>query len=90
MRRSPTARRFGLADTSSHRYVCIESPAAEGWFSAPAGVCRERLAVHGPGVLVAVADADDPTHVVWKPLKVVLPDYWMIAFPDETDTGWTA
>jgi cytidine deaminase len=52
-------------------------------------VCRERLAVHGPTVLVAVADVDDPTQVVWKPLRDVLPDYWMTAFPDEIDAGWT-
>lgn len=56
---------------------------------SPCGVCRERLAVYGPGVLVAVADRSDPTVVVWKPLKDVLPDYWMTAFPDEIDAGWT-
>ena len=56
---------------------------------SPCGVCRERLAVHGPAVLVAVADRSNPTVVVWKPLKEVLPDYWMTAFPDEIDAGWT-
>jgi cytidine deaminase len=40
-------------------------------------------------VLVAVAAVEDPTLVVWKPLKEVLPDYWMTAFPDEMDAGWT-
>jgi cytidine deaminase len=40
-------------------------------------------------VLVAVADAANPALVVWKPLKDVLPDYWMTAFPDEIDAGWT-
>jgi cytidine deaminase len=40
-------------------------------------------------VLVAVADVNDPTLVVWKPLKHVLPDYWMTAFPDEIAAGWT-
>ena len=48
----------------------------------------ERLAVHGPNVLVAIAEVDDPTRVVWKTLKHVLPDYWMTAFPDEADAGW--
>ena len=57
---------------------------------SPCGVCRERLAVHGPGVLVAVAALNDATSVVWKTLKEVLPDYWMTAFPDEIDPGWTA
>ena len=56
---------------------------------SPCGLCRERLAVHGPNVLVAVAHVDDPTRVVWKTLKHVLPHYWMTAFPDETDAGWT-
>jgi cytidine deaminase len=56
---------------------------------SPCGVCRERLAVYGPGVLVAVADRSDPTVVVWKTLRDVLPDYWMTAFPDEIDAGWT-
>jgi len=26
---------------------------------------------------------------VWKTLREVLPDYWMTAFPDEIDAGWT-
>ena len=56
---------------------------------SPCGVCRERLAAHGPNLLVAVADAQDPTLVVWKPLRDVLPNYWMKAFPDEIDPGWT-
>lgn len=55
---------------------------------SPCGVCRERLAVHGPHVQVAVADPANPTRIVWKPLKDVLPDYWMTAFPDEVDAGW--
>jgi cytidine deaminase len=37
---------------------------------------------------VAVADRRDPTVVVWKPLKAVLPDYWMTALPDEVDAAW--
>ncbi len=57
---------------------------------SPCGVCRERLAVHGPGVLVAVADRRDPMAVVWKRLKDVLPDYWMTSFPDEVDAEWLA
>jgi cytidine deaminase len=57
---------------------------------SPCGVCRERLAVYGPGVLVAVADRSDPTVAVWKTLREVLPDYWMTAFPDEIDADWTS
>lgn len=70
--------------------VCLHrEPGGRMVVLSPCGVCRERLAVHGPGVLVAVADADDRTLVVWKPLKAVLPDYWMTVFPDEIDAGWT-
>ena len=73
---------------SSRRCVCIESRVEGPWSSSPCGVCRERLAVHGPNVLVAVVDGEDSTLVVCKPLKDVLPDYWMTAFPDEIDAGW--
>ena len=55
---------------------------------SPCGVCRERLAVHGPDVLVGVAGGEDPTQVVWKPLREVLPDYWMTVFPGEVTDGW--
>lgn len=69
--------------------VCLHrEPGGRTLVLSPCGVCRERLAVHGPGVLVAVADRADPTVVVWKPLKDVLPDYWMTAFPAEVDGGW--
>ena len=56
---------------------------------SPCGVCTERLAIYGPDVLVGVTDVDDPTVVVCKPLKAVLPHYWMTAFPDELDAGWS-
>ncbi len=56
---------------------------------SPCGVGGERLAVYGPGVLVAVADRSDPTVVVWRTLREVLPGYWMTAFPHEIDAGWT-
>ena len=52
---------------------------------SPCGVCRERLAVHGPDVLVAVADESDPTVVQWETLKDVLPHYWLTVFPEETE-----
>lgn len=71
--------------------VCLHRmPGGRVVVLSPCGVCRERLAVHGPEVLVAVADRQDPTVIVWKRLKDVLPDYWMTAFPDELDPGWTA
>jgi cytidine deaminase len=70
--------------------VCLHrQPGGRTVVLSPCGVCRERLAVYGPGVLVAVADRVDPTVVVWKALKDVLPDYWMTVFPDEIDAGWT-
>jgi cytidine deaminase len=70
--------------------VCLHrQPGGRTVVLSPCGVCRERLAVHGPNVLVAVADAEDATLAVWKPLKAVLPDYWMTAFPDEIAADWT-
>lgn len=55
---------------------------------SPCGVCRERLAVHGPDVLVGVAGRGDPMQVVWKQLREVLPDYWMTVFPGEISSRW--
>lgn len=49
----------------------------------PCGVCRERLAVHGPDVLVGVTAPEDPAQVVWKRLRDVLPDYWITVFSQE-------
>ncbi|SDT13010.1 cytidine deaminase [Microlunatus soli] len=56
---------------------------------SPCGVCRERLAIHGPDVRVAVTIPDDPTVVSWEPLSAVLPHYWMTAFADDLPDGWT-
>ena len=70
--------------------ICLHrQPGGRTVVLSPCGVCRERLAAHGPDVLVAVADSSDPTVVVWKRLSQVLPDYWMTAFPDEIDARWT-
>lgn len=69
--------------------VCLHRrPGGRTVVLSPCGVCRERLAVHGPDVRVAVADPQDPTVVIWKALKDVLPDYWVTAFPDDVDPGW--
>lgn len=71
--------------------VCLHRlPGGRTVVLSPCGVCRERLAVHGPDVRVAVADPQQPTVLLWKRLKEVLPDYWMTAFPDEIDPGWLA
>jgi cytidine deaminase len=71
--------------------VCLHrQPGGRIVVLSPCGVCRERLAVHGPQVLVAVAAPDDATRPVWKPLREVLPDYWLTAFPDEVDPAWRA
>ena len=66
--------------------VCLHR-ASDGRFLvlSPCGVCRERLAAHGPDVLVAVADETDPTVVQWETLKDVLPHYWLTVFPEETE-----
>ena len=71
--------------------VCLHRQAAgRTVVLSPCGVCRERLAAHGPDVAVAVADRQDSTVAVWKTLKTVLPDYWVAAFPDEIEPGWLA
>ena len=80
------AYRLGRQVTAS---VCLHRQAGgRTVVLSPCGVCRERLAVHGPEVLVAVADPLDASTAVWKPLNAVLPDYWMTAFPDEVSPGW--
>ena len=80
------AYRLGQAVVAS---VCLHRlPGGRVVVLSPCGVCRERLAVHGPDVQVAVADPGDATVVVWKRLAEVLPDYWMSVFPDEIDPGW--
>lgn len=69
--------------------ICLHrQPGGRVVVLSPCGVCRERLAVHGPEVKVGVADHRDATVIVWKTLKDVLPDYWMTAFPDEVGQGW--
>lgn len=69
--------------------ICLHrQPGGRVVVLSPCGVCRERLAVHGPEVKVGVADPRDATVVVWKTLKDVLPDYWMTAFSDEASQGW--
>ena len=70
--------------------VCLHrQPSGRTVVLSPCGVCRERLAVHGPDVLVAVADPLDACIAICKPLKDVLPNYWMTAFPEEISPGWS-
>jgi cytidine deaminase len=79
--------RLGQAIVAS---VCLHRAPGRGFLVlSPCGVCRERLAMHGPDVAVAVADEADATRVRWLPLKEALPHYWMTAFPDELD-GWSS
>ncbi|MBB3049992.1 cytidine deaminase [Prauserella isguenensis] len=73
--------RLGRAIAAS---VCLARE-APGRFVvlSPCGVCRERLAVHGPDVRVAVpqpgAERGDPA---WVALGEALPYYWAAAFDD--------
>lgn len=56
---------------------------------SPCGVCRERLAIHGPDVLVATASPRDPTQPIWKKLKDVHLDYWVTPLMEpEEAAGW--
>lgn len=62
-----------LAREEPGRYVVL----------SPCGVCRERLAGHGPGVLVAVpSSGDDRGDPVWITLGEALPYYWAAVFDD--------
>ncbi|MDO5670927.1 MAG: cytidine deaminase [Corynebacterium sp.] len=56
---------------------------------SPCGICRERLAIHGPEVLVGVASPGDPTTPAWKRLKDVHLDYWVTPLMQaEEAAGW--
>lgn len=82
------AYRLGRAIVAS---VCLHRfPDGRIVVLSPCGVCRERLAVHGPELLAAVPAAEDPTVVLWRRLGELLPDYWLLAFPDEIGPGWSA
>ena len=54
---------------------------------SPCGVCRERLAGHGPNV-VAVAVTSEPTAAQWVTLEEALPHYWVAAAFPEDVPGW--
>jgi len=54
---------------------------------SPCGVCRERLAMYGPRVRVAVPGEKDATSIRWVSLRDVLPHYWATVFPGEAP-GW--
>lgn len=88
-RSSPSAARTGSVGRSPRRVCLHRQPGGRTVVLSPCGVCRERLAVHGPDVLVAVADPLDACIAIWKPLKDVLPNYWMTAFPEEISPGWS-
>ncbi len=69
--------------------VCLHRASEQRFLVlSPCGVCRERLADHGPNTLVAVADDPDPTLVRWLTLGEVLPHYWLTAFAEEAG-AWT-
>lgn len=51
---------------------------------SPCGVCRERLADHGPEVLVAVPQSpQQPTQLQWVRLAEALPHYWLAVFGED-------
>ena len=68
--------------------VCLHRENGSILVLSPCGVCRERLAAHGPDLLVAVPDSEDPGQVAWKPLSVLLPSYWPTVFDDVPSDGW--
>ncbi|NYI77298.1 cytidine deaminase [Nocardioides panzhihuensis] len=54
---------------------------------SPCGICRERLAGHGPDVLVAVPHSSDGSEIHWITLRVALPHYWLTVIPEEA-SAW--
>lgn len=54
---------------------------------SPCGVCRERLAVHGPDVLVAVPSTDDPTLPRWERLRDIHLYHWATPLIDPPDAA---
>lgn len=70
--------------------VCVYRPGtgADPVVLSPCGICRERLALWGPEVEVAVADSADPTRWHFRPLSQVHVSYWGRQFPEES--GWAA
>lgn len=64
--------------------VCLHRTAEDKFLVlSPCGVCRERLATHGPNVKVAVPEDNDATEIRWIPLRTALPHYWVSVFPEE-------
>ncbi|WP_409485035.1 cytidine deaminase [Arsenicicoccus dermatophilus] len=69
--------------------ICLHREDAERFVVlSPCGVCRERLAIYGPDVLVAVP-GEDAAQIVWKPLCEVHGDYWRAPFlPRQEAERW--
>lgn len=68
--------------------VCLHREKGSILVLSPCGVCRERLAAHGPDLLAAVPDPGDPGQVAWRPLSALLPSYWATVFDDVPSEGW--
>jgi cytidine deaminase len=70
--------------------VCLHREEGSILVLSPCGVCRERLAAHGPDLLMAVPEPEDPGQVSWRPLSALLPSYWPIVFDDVPSDGWVS
>lgn len=70
--------------------ICLSrDPDGKYLVLSPCGICRERLAIHGPDVIVAVASSEDATVPTWKKLKDIHLDYWATAVMSaEESAGW--
>ncbi|WP_298180798.1 cytidine deaminase [Saccharomonospora sp.] len=64
--------------------ACVVRPGreADAWVLTPCGVCQERLRVHGPEVLVAVPEPDDPAR--WRMVRLgeLQPHWWRAVFDE--------
>lgn len=68
--------------------ACVARQGDDIVILAPCGVCRERLALWGPDVEVAVAAANAPNAWLMRPLGDLNPYYWAEQFT--ADGAWPA
>ena len=79
--------RLFVSDWYGSRLRCLTLAGDHVW-TAPTGKAPAGVALSGDGRIVAVADRDDPTAVVWKRLADLLPDYWLTALTGDAHPGW--
>ncbi|MBV1780511.1 cytidine deaminase [Paeniglutamicibacter sp. ABSL32-1] len=72
--------------------ACVTGGTAEGTYQvlAPCGICQERLAVWGPGVLAAVPGSAGGAEWEMRTLRELNPYYWATSFTSQGQWPSTA